>query len=71
MTIPNPGDTLGDSVVERTLRQLVVTTGRLVDNRSRLDSAMTAPYGITDETGRIELSSEVVKKTGAATETGQ
>ena len=30
---------------------------------------MTAPYGKNNDTGRIELSSEVMKRTGAATET--
>ena len=32
-------------------------------------SGVTAPYGTIDDTGRVELSSEVVEKTGAATVT--
>ena len=34
VTIPNPSDTLGDPVVERTVRKLIETAGRLVANRS-------------------------------------
>ena len=30
VTIPDPSDTLGDPVVERTLQKLVETAGRLV-----------------------------------------
>ena len=41
--------------------------GRLVANRNVPGSRVTAPSGTIDDTGRVELSSEVVKKTGAAT----
>ena len=67
VTIPDPSDTLDDPVVERTMRQLKETTGRLVANRIVPGSGMTAPYGTIDDTSRVELSSEVMKKTGAAT----
>ena len=40
--------------------------GRLVANRNVSGSGVSAPYGTVDDTGRVELSSEVVKKTGAA-----
>ena len=66
-TIPDPSDTLGDPVVEQTMQQLVETTGRLVANRSVPGSGVTAPYGKIDNTGSVELSSEVIKKTGTAT----
>ena len=38
-------------------------------NRNVPGSGVTATYGTIDENGRVELSSEVVKKTGAATMT--
>ena len=34
VTIPDPSDTLGDPVVEQTLRKLIETAGRLVANRN-------------------------------------
>ena len=67
VTISDPSDTLGDPLVEGTLRQLVVTTGRLVADKSVPGSGVTAPYGKIDDSGKLELSSEVMKKTGAAT----
>ena len=69
VTIPDPCDTLGDPVVEKTMRQLVEAAGRLVANRSMPGSRVTAPCGTIDDTGRVEISSEVVQKTGAATMT--
>ena len=42
--------------------------GRLMANRSVPGSAVTALYGTVDNTGRVEISSEVVKKTGVARE---
>ena len=69
VTISDPSDTLGDPLVEGTLRQLVVTTGRLVADKSVPGSGVTAPYGKIDDSGNLELSSEVMKKTGAATAT--
>ena len=65
VTIPDPSDILGDPVVERTMQQLVETAGRLVANRSVPASGLTAPYGTIDDTGRVKLSSEVMKKTAA------
>ena len=66
VTIPDPSDSLGDPVVERTIQQLVGTAGRLVAYRNVPGSGVTAPCGTIDDTGRVELSSEVLKKTGAA-----
>ena len=34
VTIPDPSDTLGDPVVEQTMRKLIETAGRLVANRN-------------------------------------
>ena len=34
VTIPDPSDTLGDPVVEQTVRKLIETAGRLVANRN-------------------------------------
>ena len=67
--IPDPNDTLGDPVVERTMQQLVEAAGRLVANRSVPGSGAIGPYGTIDDTGRVKLSSDVLKKTGAATVT--
>ena len=69
VTISDPSDTLGDPLVEGTLRQLVVTTGRLVADRKVPGSGVTAPYQKIDDSGRLELSLEVMKKTGAAAAT--
>ena len=62
VTIPDPSDTLGDRVVEQTVRKLIETAGRIVANRKAPDSGMTAPYGRIDDTGRVELSQETIKK---------
>ena len=48
VTIPDPNDTLGDPVVEQTMRKLIETTGRLVANRNATD-AMTKE-GVSDAT---------------------
>ena len=37
----------------------------LVVNRNALGSGATAPYGRIDDTGRVELSQETMKKMGA------
>ena len=66
VTIPDASDTLGDTVMERTMHQLVEAAGLLMANSSVPCSGVTAPYGTIDDTGRVELSSEVMKKTGAA-----
>ena len=65
VTIPDPSDTLGDPVVEQTVRKLIETAGRLVANRSAPGSGVTAPYGTIGDTGRVELSQETMKRTGA------
>ena len=65
VTIPDPSDTLGDPVVEQAVRMLIETAGRLVANRNAPGSGVTAPYGRIDNTGRVELYRETIKKTGA------
>ena len=57
--------TLGDPVVEQTVRKLIETAGQLVANRNAPDSGVTAPYERIDDTGRVDLSLEMIKKTGA------
>ena len=64
VTIPDTSDTLGDPVVEQTVRKLIETAGRLVANRNAPGSGVTAPYGRTEDTGRVELSRETIRKTG-------
>ena len=54
LTIPETSDTLGDPVVEQTVRKLIETTGRLGANRNAPRSGVTAPHGRTDDTGRVE-----------------
>ena len=66
VTIPDPSDNLRDPVVKRTMKQLVEAVGRLVAIKCVPGSGVIAPYGTTDDTGRVELFSEVVNKTGAA-----
>ena len=51
VTLPDPSDTLGDPVVEQTMRKLIETAGRLVANRNAPGSGVTAPYGTDDDTG--------------------
>ena len=67
--IPDPSDTLGDPVVEQTVRNLIETAGRLVANRNAPCSGVIAPYGIIDDTGRVELSQETMARTGASNTT--
>ena len=43
VTIPDPSDTLGDPVVEQTVRKLIETAGRLVANKNAPGSGVTAP----------------------------
>ena len=66
VTIPDPSDTLGDPVVEQTLRILIETAGRLVANRNAPVSGVTAPYGTTDDTGRVQLPQETMTRTGVS-----
>ena len=49
VTIPDPSDTLGDPVVEQTVRKLIETAGRLVANKNAPGSGVTAPYGTIDD----------------------
>ena len=53
VTIPDPSDTLGDPVVEQTVRKLLETAGRLVANKNAPGSGVTVPYGTIDDTGRV------------------
>ena len=55
VTIPDPSDTLGDPVVEQTVRKLIETAGRLVANKN-------ATYGTIDDTGRVRLSRTVIRQ---------
>ena len=64
LTIPEPSDTLGDPVVEQTMRKLIETAGRLVANRHAPGSVVTAPYGTIDDTGRVQLSQHAMTKEG-------
>ena len=66
VTIPDPSDTLGDPVVEQTVKKLIETAGRLVANKNAPGSGMTAPYGTIDDTGRVRLSRSVMTKEGVS-----
>ena len=63
VTIPDPSDTLGDPVVQQTVRKLIETAGRLVANKNAPGSGVTATYGTIDDTGRVRLSKDVMTKT--------
>ena len=62
VTIPDPSDTLGDPVVEQSVRKLIETAGRLVANKNAPGSGVTAPYGTIDDTGRVQLSQTVIRQ---------
>ena len=62
VTIPDPSDTLGDPVVEQTVRKLIETAVRLVANKNAPGSGVTAPYGTIDDTGRVRLSHTVIRQ---------
>ena len=62
VTIPYPSDTLGDPVVEQTMRKLIETAGRLVANKNAPGSGVIAPYGTIDDTGRVRLSQTVIRQ---------
>ena len=66
VTTPDPSDTLGDPVVEQTMRKLIETAGRLVANKNAPGSGVTAPYGTVDDTGRVQLSQDVMTKRGVS-----
>ena len=71
VTIPDPSDTLGDPVVEQTVQKLIETVGRLVASSNAPGSGMAAPYGTIDDTGRVELSQETMRRKEADTTTRQ
>ena len=62
VTIPDPSDTLGDPVVEQTVRKLIETAGRLVANKNAPGSGVTAPYGTIDDACRVRLSQTVIRQ---------
>ena len=62
VTIPDPSDTLGDPVVEQTVKRLIETAGRLVANKNAQGFGSTAPYGTIDDTGRVRLSRTVIRQ---------
>ena len=62
VTIPDPSDTLGDPVVEQTVRKLIETAGRLVANKNAPVSGVTAPYGTIDDADRVRLSQTVIRQ---------
>ena len=62
VTIPDPSDTLGDPIVEQTVRKLIEKAGRLVANKNAPGSGVTAPYGTIDDTGKVRLSQTVIRQ---------
>ena len=64
--IPDPSDTLGDPVVEQTVRKLIETAGRLVAKKNAPGSGVTAPYGTIDDTGRVRFSQSVMTRQGVS-----
>ena len=69
VTIPDPNETLGDPVVEQMVRKLIETAGRLVADRNAPASGVTAPYGTIDDTGRVQLSPDVMTREGVSNAT--
>ena len=55
VTSPDPSDTLGDPVVEQTVKRLIETAGRLVANKNAQGSGVTAP--MEQSTMRVEYGS--------------
>ena len=66
VTIPDPSDTLGDPVMEYTVRKLIETAGRLVANNNAPGSRVTEPNGTIDDTGRVRLSQSVMTRQGVS-----
>ena len=62
VTIPDPSDTLGDPVVEQTVKRLIETAGRLVAKKTAQESGVTAPYGTIDDAGRVRVSRSVMNR---------
>ena len=69
VTIPDLSDTLGDPVVEQTARKLIETAGQLVANRNATGCGVTAPYGTIVDTGREQLSQDVMTREGVSNAT--
>ena len=69
VTIPGPSGTLEDPIVESTMIQLVEVAGHLLASRNAPSSGLTGPYGMIDDTGRMELSGAVEKRTDARSTT--
>ena len=65
ITIPDPSDTIDDPVIEQTVQKLIETAGRLVAKRNVTGSGVTAPYEKIDDTGTVELSSEIRGNNGS------
>ena len=69
VTNPDPSATLGDPVVNQTVQRLIETAGGLLASRSAPVSGVTAPYGTIDDTGRVGLSRETMRRTATDTTT--
>ena len=69
VTIPDPSDTLGDPLLEQTVRKLIETVGRVVANRNAPVSGMTAPFGTINDTVTVQLSQETMTRTGVSDKT--
>ena len=66
VTIPDPSDSLGDPVVEQTVKRLIETAGQLIANKNAQGSGVTAPYGTIDDAGRVRLSRSVMTREGVS-----
>ena len=64
--LPDPSDTLGDPVVEQTVKRLIETAGRLVANKNAQGFGVTASYGTIDDAGRVRLSRSVMTREGVS-----
>ena len=69
LKISNPSDILSDPVVEQTVQKLIETAGRIVTSRNAPGSGVTAPYRTIDDTGSVQLSQEMMARTGASNTT--
>ena len=67
VTIPDPSDTLGDPVVEQTVKRLIETAGRLVAHKNAQGSGVTEPYGTIDNACRVRLSRSMMTREGVST----
>ena len=64
LTVPDPSDTLGDPVVEQTVKRLIETAGGLVASKNAQGSGLTASCGTIDDAGRVRLSRSVMSREG-------